>query len=299
MAGKTSKFMVGLFVSLGIIITVVAIIWVGASKYFEKGNRYVTYFNESVQGLQKDSIVKYRGVEVGRVEQISVAPDNHLISVVMKINLRDKQLSRTTIAQLKMAGITGMVFIDLDRQKAGELDLSPKVSFPSEYPIIPSHPSEIAKIMIGLNSVVEKFNQLDTQAVFSQFKSTAAEIEIFFKGKDMELIMANVKALTGNMKKSTDRVDKMLAAGRLDNVMLEARNTLKETKTLMITLQEELRALNLREALGKTQAIASEVKATSENLRQTSETLESFVGRINERPSDLLFGKPPQKRFNE
>ena len=40
--------------------------------------------------------------------------------------------------------------------------------------------------MTGLNSVVDKFNQLDTQAVFNQFKSTAAEIEIFFKGKDME-----------------------------------------------------------------------------------------------------------------
>lgn len=299
MAGKTSKFMVGLFVSLGIVITVVAIIWVGATKYFEKGNRYVTYFNESVQGLQKDSIVKYRGVEVGRVEQINVAPDNHLISVVMKINLKDENLPRTTIAQLKMAGITGMVFIDLDRQKAGALDLSPKVTFPSEYPIIPSHPSEIAKIMTGLNSVVEKFNQLDTQAVFNQFKSTAAEIEIFFKGKDMELIMANVKALTGNLKGSSQRIDKMIAAGHLDDVILEASKTLKETKNLMTTLQEELRALNLREAMGKTQAIANEVKATSENLRQTSETLESFVGRINERPSDLLFGKPPQKRFNE
>ncbi len=299
MAGKTSKFMVGLFVSLGIIIIVVAIIWVGATKYFEKGNLYVTYFNESVQGLQKDSIVKYRGVEVGRVEQISVAPDNHLISVVMKINLRDKNLPETTIAQLKMAGITGMVFVELDRLKAGELDLSPKVSFPSEYPIIPSHPSEIAKIMTGLNSVVEKFNQLDTQALLNQFKSTAAEIEIFFKGKDMELVMANVKALTGNMKTSTGRVDKMLAAGRLEDVMLEARNTLKETKTFVITLQEEIRALNLREAMGKTQTIANEVKATTENLRQTSEKLEAFVNRINERPQDLLFGQPPKKRFNE
>ncbi len=56
---------------------------------------------------------------------------------------------------------------------------------------------------------------------------------------------------------------------------------------------------NLREAMAKTQAIANEVKATSENLRQTSETLESFANRINERPPDLLFGKPPQKRFNE
>ena len=119
MAGKTSKFMVGLFVSLGIIIIVVAIIWVGATKYFEKGNRYVTYFNESVQGLQKDSIVKYRGVEVGRVEQISVAPDNHLIAVVMKINLRDKNLPQTTIAQLKMAGITGMVFVESGSAKSG------------------------------------------------------------------------------------------------------------------------------------------------------------------------------------
>ena len=299
MAGKTSKFMVGLFVSLGIIITVVAIIWVGATKYFEKGNRYVTYFNESVQGLQKDSIVKYRGVEVGRVEQISVAPDNHLISVVMKVNLRDKDLPQTTIAQLKMAGITGMVFVELDRQKAGELDLSPKVSFPSEYPIIPSHPSEIAKIMSGVNSVVDKFNKVDTQGTVNQFKSTAAEIEIFFKGKDMQIILANVKALTASLKDASARLDKTMAAGKLDEILVETSKAVKDTRALMGTVQEEIRALNLREAMGKTQAIANEVKATSENLRQTSETLESFVGRINERPSDLLFGKPPKKRFNE
>ena len=46
MAGKTSKFMVGLFVSLGVVLTVVAIIWVGATKYFGKGNLYGTCFDE-------------------------------------------------------------------------------------------------------------------------------------------------------------------------------------------------------------------------------------------------------------
>lgn len=298
MAGKTSKLMVGLFVSLGIILTVVAIIWVGATKYFEKGNRYVAYFDESVQGLQKDSIVKYRGVDVGRVERIAVAPDNKLISVVMKVNLKE-DLPKTTIAQLKVAGITGMVFVELDRQKKGEAELSPKISFPSEFPVIPSRPGEIAKIMTGVNSVVDKFNQVDTQGVFNQFKSTAAEIEIFFKGKDMEVIIANLKALTGNLKDSSERIDKMIAAGRLEDVVVGARDALKGTQALLTQVQEEIGALNLREAMGKTQAIASEVKATSENLRQTSETLDSFVGRINDRPSDLLFGKPPKKRFNE
>ncbi len=298
MAGKTSKFMVGLFVSLGIIITVVAIIWVGASKYFEKGNRYVSYFDESVQGLQQDSMVKYRGVEVGRVEQIRVAPDNHLIAVIMKINLREN-LPKTAIAQLKVAGITGMVFVELDRQNAGDAARSPKISFPSEYPVIPSRPSEVSKIMSGVNSVVDKFNQADTQGAVNQIKTTAAQIEIFFKGKDMETILANVKALTASLKDASARVDKTLAAGKLDDILLETRNAVKDTRALMLTVQEEIRALNLREAMAKTQAIANEVKATSENLRQTSETLESFANRINERPPDLLFGKPPQKRFNE
>ena len=216
----------------------------------------------------------------------------------MKINLKE-DLPRTSIAQLKVAGITGMVFVELDRQKKGEAELSPKISFPSEYPVIPSRPSEIAKIMMGVNTVVDKFSQMDTRGIFDQVKATVAQIEIFFRGKDMEAIIANVKALTGNLKNSSERIDKMIAAGRLEDVVVETERPSKGTQALLTKVQEEIGALNIREAMGKTQAIATEVKAISENLRQTSETLDSFVGRINDRPSDLLFGKPPQKRFNE
>src|SRR4030042_4893928 len=113
MARRTSKFMIGLFVTIGILIGMVAVVWLGASKYFEKGATYVTYFDEAVQGLQLDSAVKYRGVEAGRVEKIRVAPDNRLIEVVMKINLRGK-LEHEYVAQLKAAGITGIVFVELD-----------------------------------------------------------------------------------------------------------------------------------------------------------------------------------------
>ena len=80
--------------------------------------------------------------------------------------------------------------------------------------------------------MVDKFNQIDTQGIFNQFKSTAAQIEIFFKGKDMEVILANVKALTGNLKNSSERVDKMIAAGRLEDVVVEARDALKGTQAL-------------------------------------------------------------------
>ncbi len=202
MAGKTSKFMVGLFVTMGAILAVVAIIFVGATKYFEKGNIYATYFDESVQGLQKDSIVKYRGVEVGRVETIRVAPDNRLVAVVMKVNLKE-DLPRTTLAQLKVAGITGLVFVELDRRKPDEPDQSPKIIFPSEYPVIPSRPSEVQKILAGVNVIVDKFNQIDTQGISDRLKSTAAEIEIFFRGKKMESILAKIEAPAANPQEIT------------------------------------------------------------------------------------------------
>jgi phospholipid/cholesterol/gamma-HCH transport system substrate-binding protein len=299
MAGKTSKFMVGLFVTLGLIITVVAIIWVGATKYFEKGNIYVTYFDESVQGLQADSIVKYRGVDAGRVEQIRVAPDNRLIAVVMKLNLKNN-LSKTMVAQLKVAGITGLVYVELDRASKEDLEKAPKIGFPAEYPVIASKHSEIAKIMSGVNTAINKMNEIDTQGISNQVKSTAAEIEIFFKGKDMQAILANLKATTASLKDASARMDKTMASGRIDDVLLETKNTLKETKALALTLQEQIRAMHLPETVGKTEAvIASQVRATSENLKRVSEKMEGFASRINDRPPDLLFGKPPKKRFNE
>lgn len=298
MARKTSKFMVGLFVTLGSILAVVAIIWVGATKYFEKGNMYITYLDESVQGLQKDSIVKYRGVDVGRVEKIQVAPDNKLIGVVMKINLKE-DLEHNAVAQLKAAGITGIMFVDLDRHDPREPDLSPKIDFPSEYPVIPSRPSEMSRIFAGINEIVRKFNQIETKGLSDQLIATTKSIETFFQGKEMAKILAKVEATAANLEKLTERVDKAVAGGKLDEVLAETRQALKGTNTLITKVQEEISALKLPETMGKTRAIAREVETTSENLRRASETLGLFLERIYDRPPDLLFGQPPRKRWNE
>ena len=54
MANQKTKFTVGLFITCGVIIAVLAIIWLGVSRIFEKGRYYATYFDESVQGLAID-----------------------------------------------------------------------------------------------------------------------------------------------------------------------------------------------------------------------------------------------------
>jgi phospholipid/cholesterol/gamma-HCH transport system substrate-binding protein len=320
MARKTSKFMIGLFVTIGILIGMVAVVWLGASKYFEKGQTYVTYFDESVQGLQVDSAVKYRGVEAGRVEKIRVAPDNRLIEVVMKISLRGK-LEREYIAQLKAAGITGIVFVELDRKDPNKPDLSPKITFASEYPIISSEPSDIKQLLTGVENVIESLNKIDTQGISDQIKSTL---------KVLESVVASLNSVVGS-------VDKALGTGKLEDAIVEIKNTLLKVQSFVSEAQKDLQAMDLGksgtniesatarldkimnsgeieaavaevkdaarkmnqlvEGLDKRSlAITNNMKGTSENLKRASESLEMLIDRVYASPSDLLFGEPPPRR---
>jgi len=298
MARQKTNLIIGLFVILGVLMGVVAIIWVGATSYFQKGATYVSYFDESVQGLQLNSAVKFRGVDVGLVESIRVAPDNRNIGVVMKINMRD-DLQKNAVAQLKSAGITGIMFVELDLRKPDEPNLSPQIDFPSEYPIIGSRPSEMQRLVAGVNEIVQKFNQVDAKGISDQLIATTKALEELIKGKQITSILARVDAAAGNLDRLTARADKILGEAGLDKTMAEAREAIKGAQAMLATVNDQVLGMQLPATIGKTRELTRELQATSQNLRQSSETLEMLLQRIYDRPSDLLFGKPPKKRWNE
>ncbi|MFW5662264.1 MAG: MlaD family protein, partial [Bacteroidota bacterium] len=82
----SSPFLIGLFVITGVIIMVSLLIWFGATKFMEEQTFYVTYFDGSVEGLQKGTPVKYLGVPSGSIQGIEIAPDGKLIEVIMQID---------------------------------------------------------------------------------------------------------------------------------------------------------------------------------------------------------------------
>lgn len=303
MARKTSHLLIGLFTSIGIVIGAGVILWLGATKYFEKGDTYVTYFDESVQGLQVDSIVKYRGVDIGRVKKIRVAPDNRLIEVVMKIQLRG-ELEKTVVSELKTAGITGIVFVELDRMDPSEPPRSPRIDFPSEYPIIPSRPSEIRQILSSVDSIIEKINQIDFGAISGRVESAVRSAENFFGGPKMQGIMANLESVTAHLDSTIGKVDRAMADGKFEDVLGETKATLAEARALMKTTRDELAEMKLAQTAGKadrlvenldrrTRAMSLEIRATNESLRRASENLERLLDRLSNNPSDLFFSSPP------
>jgi phospholipid/cholesterol/gamma-HCH transport system substrate-binding protein len=306
MFGKSSKFLIGLFVITGLLIGAFVIIWVSAANVFMKGSTYVVYFDESVQGLQNDSAVKYRGVEIGKVDSIKVAPDHRLVEVVMKINLSN-DLQKQTYAQLKTAGITGIVFIELDRVRAGEILEPLPLKFDAPYPVIPSRRSEISRFLADTDKIMQNIKGIDFPGIANQLKQTTKAIETFLVGDRTTRIMSNLESMSVNLDKSVAQINKIVAEGKIEGVFQETSETLLHARQLINSTKKEIEALNLTQQTAKTgvildtldkrtKSITLDLQDTAENLRTTSEYLQKLAESLNNNPAELIFSRPAPPR---
>ena len=304
-----TKFRVGVFVVLGFVIIFIAVVWLGLSHHLEKGRYYVAYFDESVQGLNKDSPVKYRGVSIGRVGSISVAPDATLVEVVLKIDPEVKP-DVNFVAQLKAVGITGIMFVELDRRKPSDPDLTPRIGFPSKHPIIPTKPSEIQQIISEINQVLEQLKSFDLADISIKVKS-------ILNNFDQTMNEMRLAELSQKMANSLAQFDKTLisvetAAGSLSALSRNADGTVAEmTEILQANKQEVYEAVaalnrSLKSAgkliesghdvVGNTderiQHLTGQLWLTLQKLDRTADNLNRAIDRIADQPSQLLFGKP-------
>ncbi len=302
---KKTPFFVGLFVIIGSFLIIGIIVWLGASKYFKKGTIYVTYFDESVQGLQVDSKVKYRGVEIGWVKSIDIAPDNKLIEVKMIVDF-EGDLEKTNVAKLEPVGLTGMVYIELDNAKPEDLNRTPKLSFSPDYPVIPSVPSEIQSIVSNVNKIIESIGKIDFEGISGQIKLTTKTIETFLKDERLKSIVENLNASSENLLKISEQIKIITKDERLTDMIANTNEMVKNTKVLIEKLKNDLDAINIKDFSKKTDrlfnvfnkkiyAITSETERAMESIRRASSALEEIMERLKDNPSDIIFSEPPPK----
>jgi len=152
-------FLVGLFVISMILVCIGFTLWLtsaGRGDY----DRYRIRFAESISGLNKESAVKFRGVDIGSVEKISIDSKNSkLIQVDIRI-LESTPVKTDTTATLKLYGITGEVYIELS---GGSHDTPRLKAKENELPEIQAKPSNIDAVLNGLPRLLEKANHVADQ----------------------------------------------------------------------------------------------------------------------------------------
>ncbi|SHJ13616.1 phospholipid/cholesterol/gamma-HCH transport system substrate-binding protein [Desulfatibacillum alkenivorans DSM 16219] len=328
MASVQTKFMVGLFLIVGVALTVVVVIWVGMSGYLEKGVNYVMYFDESVQGLDQDSTVKYRGVPIGSVQSIEVAADGKLVEVVVKIRKGDIP-EEPVFAQLKSVGITGIMFIELDLDPAPSA-LKQDFSFEPPYPVIPTRLSGINQIFRNVETMFSRFEQMDVEGVIVRLQRDLDSLDKVIKNTDTEAISSSIVESLDRLNNILDpeRWDAILASvqqvgpeveetvgdaramfnraesalGRLDGLLLQnqenlalAMDALRETMEAAASMVKEGENL-VAGTDDKFSHLQQHLLVSVQNLEKATENLNRLLDSLAQDPAQILLGQPPAPR---
>ena len=326
MARTVSPFRIGMFALLCLALTAGAAIWLKAAFLFENTKIYATYFSVSVKGLQKDAVVNYKGVPVGRVYTVDIAPDGRLIEVLMKLRA-DFRVDNTICAKLHEQGLTGLRYLEIGTAPEDIDQFTPKITFPTQYPYIQSYPSELELLEIGLHNLYDKLISLDLEGLTDSWRHTSGLFNnLLTQLGAQSATQGDLKETITALKKASQHSEALFA--RLSNAMSKERvnkgmqdltATLASTRRASDRLRQQLDALppgtlkRLSDQFGETlqsggtafSDLGTKVNDSANLLELDLQQLGALIAQLNslvqevrEEPNRLIFpGKQPHEPF--
>ena len=295
MATKTNPAKVGLFVVCSVLAGIVCLFWAGVSLANRPRVPRVTFFDESVQGLDVGAPVKMRGVTIGQVKDVTIAPDQRLVKVTAEVfvdlwvrlglgteaELRTstKSLPPDLRTQLATTGITGEKFLLVDFfANPGPV---PELTFVPPYNYIPSTPSTLKSLEDGVNALVDQLprtlDRVDRLAGLVEEKVAAFDAAEFVSRTN--LVLDDARGFFSSVDGALAGVD----LGRIDADLKELLSGLSRTVARAEALLEDLDApdgsfqrvlLDFRALAARAEGLIAKV---DEELAGTSDSFEGVA----------------------
>ena len=258
MYSKANYTIVGMFVLLFGAGLIWFALWLGKYGAYREFDAYRIEMTESVSGLSKDSVVKFHGVDIGRVSEIRIKPENiEKIEIRVKIK-RGVPIKENMVAHVQMMGLTGLMSIEIEGGTNDAKTLQPTEEY---IPTIPTAPSWMSVTKKGIGNLSEKITQLVDQG---QKLLTDKNIQM------LEKIFDNIERITSHGEalelKAIDSID-------------EVNRTVVAFRKAMATLTEEFGVLsaNITEELKRANSNLGNIKeATTPALKKLMSTVKNF-----------------------
>jgi phospholipid/cholesterol/gamma-HCH transport system substrate-binding protein len=300
MTQRSSGFLVGTFVIVGVLLGVFALGYFGeGQRYLRTYSTYVTFFAESVDGLGVNSPVMYQGLEIGHIQSLEVAEDPRYIQVTLQVT-RPELVTRDVYTQITSTGFTGSNFVNIVPNLAGQSGPGLKPDLKVAYPVIPSRPSQLSGLMASAQSIANQLQQADLQRTVEEIDRTVRVAGDLLQSARLQDILARLDRASQSLDETLANLNQATRTGELEQILTETRGLLSD-------LQSQAQAANIPEVASSAQAaledfnrqaalVGTEATDTLEELRRTADGLNRLVERLYLRPSDLLYSQPPASR---
>ncbi len=258
MGSKPNYIIVGLFISIISLLFIFFLVWLYGYKGGENFKTYIFVTRYSINGLEVGSPVKYKGVPIGKVDEIYIDKhDQQLIKIKAKIKGNIK-IKTDTIASLGFQGITGLAFISLEGGSLNAPEIKPING--EKFPIIELKTSKLQQLSKSIPLLVENSNKL-LQKISNI------------------LIKLNIDKLN----KVIDDTDKLLLTTRLQ---IESFNEIR--KNLLLTLNKVSNDLdNFNKFINKSSLTANNINLTIKNINRLSKNLNKIMTESGNNLKDL------------
>lgn len=305
METRASYMLVGGFVLTFLVGLVAFAIWIAKVDLDAEYADYDIYFEGTVSGLLKRSIVYYAGIPVGDVRDITLAPDDPS-KVRVWIRLRaEVPVNEESVAKLEFQGLTGVAYIELSGGSPDAPDLQAHPG--QERPIIKSEASPLLAIfesapnlvneaILAVGQIQKLLSDENISSVSGTLQNTERLTGNLADGTDdLEVIVADVKDILAQTKIAAARINTLVETG---NTLLEddAKRLIEETVNTMQTATALLERVDNMVAANEgavTQFVNTSLPEVSRmilDLRVTARNLSRLMSRIEQNPAEVIFG---------
>jgi phospholipid/cholesterol/gamma-HCH transport system substrate-binding protein len=296
-----SYFKIGLFVISAIILGVIGVIVLGGGKFFEKKNIVETYIDESVQGLDVGSPVKFRGVLIGNVEQItltSVEYDTPRRYVLVRADIsRDvfrfpltdpdnpafqAEIQRGLRVRLAPQGLTGQAYLEADyldptRNPPLQTDWRPK------YPYVPSAQSRITQFSDSFERILRNLEQADIEGLVRTMESSLKTIDKLASGANFDKISTQAVALLTEIRDTNRKLKNLVEAPELNRTVKDTAAVASTARQILERADKPVTQLlaDLPKASENINQLVQRLNDVSASLPETNAQFRQMLGRLN------------------
>ncbi len=242
MSAATTNFKLGLFALIALVALFATAFALGIRGTKKDTVMYHSYFDESVVGLEIGSPVKYRGVMIGSVDHIDIAPDRKHVEVRYAIERHEAHrlgfaaMAHEVRAQLGTQGITGVKFIDIDF--FDPKTPMPELSFPVGEHYIPSTPSLFKGLEDQVGSIAQSLPSLidAMTAVIKKVETFVDDVHDQHLPAHLAKAIENVNGVAVDLQHLVSHVDR----AKLPEKTATALDNLTEAVTKVNALLEHI-----------------------------------------------------------
>lgn len=300
MPAKANYFKLGLFILAAIAIAVAMVLAFGASRIFQRTVALETYIDDSVQGLDIGSKVRYRGVLLGEVKRLGFTAEQYeldkplgqrkpyvLVEAVLNISRlgplgdADVELMQQYIDQglrIRVApqGITGINYLELDFVDP-QLNPPLPIDWKPNNPYIPSARAKLVQFTNQVETVLRALEEVDFKKLARNFNDLVVTTTRKVDALPVEKMGAEATTLLAELRETNRKLGVLVAGDDTKAAIAEMRAAAVRLRQVLENPALDTLPDEVASAAGRVRAVAD-----SERLHRAIATLDNILARLDQ-----------------